>query len=143
MEEHWIWFIAGLAMLIAELFTGTFYMLVIAAALAGGGLTAWLGGGFALQFVVAAVIGFIGAMILRKTRFGLATRGDTASDASVNMDIGNRLTVDSWDTSGKARVMYRGAMWDVTLEHGAHRTPGSFVIKEVRGSTLVVARHAE
>ena len=143
MEEHWIWFIAGLVILIAELFTGTFYMLVIAVALAAGGVTAWLGAGFATQFVVAAVIGFIGALVLRKSRFGLSKPGDPATDASVNMDIGNHLTVDTWDNAGHARVMYRGAMWDVVLEHGAHRTTGSFVIKEVRGSTLVVARRLE
>jgi membrane protein implicated in regulation of membrane protease activity len=143
MEEHWIWFIAGLVILIAELFTGTFYMLVIAVALAAGGISAWLGGSFAVQFVLAAVVGFLGALILRKSRFGLSRREDTAADASVNMDIGNRLTVDTWDHAGHARVMYRGAMWDVVLEHGAHRTAGTFVIKEVRGSTLVVARHLE
>jgi len=143
MEEHWIWFIASLVTLIAELFTGTFYMLVIAVALGAGGITAWLSGSFAMQFLVAAIVGFLGALMLRKSRFGLSTRLDPATDASVNMDIGNRLTVENWDHAGHARVMYRGALWDVVLEQGAHRTPGVFVIKEIRGSTLVVARHLE
>jgi membrane protein implicated in regulation of membrane protease activity len=140
MEEHWIWFIAALAMLIAELFTGTFYMLVIALALAAGGVTAWLGAAFAAQFVVAAVVGFGGAFVLRKSRFGLAKKSHSGSDASMNMDIGNQVEVTAWDANGHARVMYRGAQWDVALEPGAYRTAGAFVIKEVRGSTLIVAR---
>jgi hypothetical protein len=40
---------------------------------------------------------------------------------------------------GKARVMYRGAMWDVELEAGAAAQPGSFIIREVRGNRLIVA----
>jgi hypothetical protein len=35
--------------------------------------------------------------------------------------------------------MYRGALWDVELAPGVTATPGQFVIREVRGSRLIVA----
>ena len=38
-----------------------------------------------------------------------------------------------------ARVPYRGAQWDVELLPGHHARPGSFVIREIRGSRLLVA----
>jgi membrane protein implicated in regulation of membrane protease activity len=143
MEGHWIWWIAALAMLIAELFTGTFYLLVIAVALAAGGLVAYLEAGFAAQFVTAGAVGFVGAMVLRKTRFGKTHSVDTARDANVNIDIGNRVVVNAWDAHGRARVAYRGAQWDVQLDvqlvDGTERQPGEYVITEVRGTTLVVA----
>jgi membrane protein implicated in regulation of membrane protease activity len=138
MEGHWIWWIAALAMLIAELFTGTFYLLVIAIALAAGGLVAYFDASFAAQFVVAAAVGFTGAIILRKTRFGKPQRVDAARDFNVNIDIGNHIRIDAWDDHGRARVTYRGAQWDVQLAEGAEKLPGEHVIKEVRGSTLVV-----
>jgi membrane protein implicated in regulation of membrane protease activity len=148
MEGHWIWWIAALAMLIAELFTGTFYLLVIAVALAAGGLVAYLDASFAAQFVTAGAVGFVGAMVLRKTRFGKTHSVDTARDANVNIDIGNRVVVNGWDGHGRARVAYRGAQWDVQLDASgdaqaaatnAQHQPGEHVIKEVRGTTLVVA----
>jgi membrane protein implicated in regulation of membrane protease activity len=140
METHWLWFIAGLAMLIAELFTGTFYMLVISVAMAAGGVVAWMGGSLAMQYVVAAAVGFIGAFILRKSRFGMSSKTATAQDPSVNPDIGNRLEVDAWDHLGRARVMYRGAQWDVELEAGLPHHKGEYLIKEVRGATLIVGQ---
>jgi membrane protein implicated in regulation of membrane protease activity len=139
MEGHWVWWIAALAMLIAELFTGTFYLLVIAIALAAGGLVGFFDASFAAQFVTAAAVGFAGAIILRKSRFGKPERVDSARDVNVNIDIGNVVRVDAWDEHGRARVAYRGAQWDVLLA-GGERVAGEYVIKEVRGATLVVKK---
>ncbi|HCN90872.1 MAG TPA: NfeD family protein, partial [Oxalobacteraceae bacterium] len=54
--------------------------------------------------------------------------------------------VDEWkpgvDARHTARVMYRGAMWDVELEHGAQARPGLFMIREIQGSRLFVANAA-
>ena len=42
-------------------------------------------------------------------------------------------------TDGRARVMYRGALWDVELGPGTTARPGDFRIVEVQGSRLVVS----
>ena len=65
-------------------------------------------------------------------------KGNPARDHNVNLDIGQRVTVPAWD-NGRARVRYRGALWDVELGQGAHPEAGDFKIVEVQGSRLIVA----
>ena len=62
------WFVIGFGLLVAELLTGTFYLLVIAVAMGMAGLAALLGAPFALQLVIAAAIGLGGSMWLRGTQ---------------------------------------------------------------------------
>ena len=64
------WFVIGFGLLVAELLSGTFYLLVIAVAMGVAGLVALAGAPFALQLVVAAAIGLGGSLWLRSTRFG-------------------------------------------------------------------------
>ena len=136
--SDWIWWmVLAFGLLILELLTGTFYLLVIALALAAGGIASLAGAPFTLQLVVAAAIGFGGALWLRCSRFGrLRTEGDDLQ----NLDVGQVVRVDSWSTGNTARAQYRGALWDVVLAPGETAAPGDFVIRAVQGSRLVVAR---
>ena len=56
----------------------------------------------------------------------------------MNLDIGGRVTVPGWQ-NGRARVMYRGALWDVELGPGAQPEAGEYRIVEVQGNRLIVA----
>lgn len=136
--ETYIWFIVAFGLLVAELLTGTFYLLVIAIALAVAGLAAWMGAPVALQFVVAAVIGLGGSMWLRTTRFGRRLH-ERADDRVQNMDIGQSLRVDAWTPARTARANYRGAVWDVELAPGEQPSSGEFVIREIQANRLIVA----
>ena len=60
MEQDLIWAILGLALVIVELMSGTFYLLVLGVAAFGAALAAWLGQPFPVQAVVAAVIAALG-----------------------------------------------------------------------------------
>jgi len=134
----WIWWmVLAFGLLILELMTGTFYLLVIAVAIAAGGLANLAGAPFTLQLVVAAVIGLAGSLWLRRSRLG---RLASESDALQNLDIGQAVRIDSWGADNTARAHYRGAEWDVLLAPGETPTPGDFVIRSVQGSRLVVAR---
>ncbi|MBS1134256.1 MAG: NfeD-like family protein 1 [Burkholderiaceae bacterium] len=132
------WFVVAFGLLVAELLTGTFYLLVISMALAVAGLAALAGAPFALQLVVAAAIGIGGSIWLRATRFGkrLHERGD---DRIQNMDIGQSLRVDNWTPARTARANYRGAVWDVELAPGEQPASGEFVIREIHANRLIVA----
>lgn len=132
------WFVVAFGLLVAELLTGTFYLLVISIALAAAGLAALAGAPFALQLVVAAAIGIGGSIWLRSTRFGkrLHERGD---DRVQNMDIGQSLRVDNWTPARTARANYRGAVWDVELAPGEQPASGEFVIREINANRLIVA----
>lgn len=137
------WFGLAGALVIIEMFTGTFYLLMIAVGVAAGGVASLAGLGNATQLVVAALVGIIGTFSLRRSRWGKTARRNAGSDPNMNFDIGQTLTVDAWEESGdgvrSARVMYRGALWDVELEKGSSAQPGMFVIREIRGSRLIVA----
>lgn len=145
MADWIVWLVMAGVVVICELFTGTFYLLMIGIGLAAGGLTALAGFGLELQFVFAAVVGIIATYALRRSRYGKPHKIDSARDPNVNLDIGQSLQIKEWNTNegapSTARVMYRGAMWDVELAHGGTAQPGSFIIKEIRSSRLIVANH--
>jgi len=139
MADWMGWLATAGVLVILELFTGTFYLLMIAIGLAVGGLAALGGAGLPAQAIVAGVVGVLATGLLHRSRFGRRQgRHDAARDRNVNLDIGQRVTVPAWD-KGRARVMYRGALWDVELGQGATPQAGDFRIVEVQGSRLVVA----
>ena len=146
MTDWIVWSVLAGVLVILELFTGTFYLLMIAIGFAAGGLAALFGASNPLQTIVAAAIGVVATYALRRSKLGKLTKTNSARDRNVNLDIGETLTVEQWkagvDARHTARVMYRGAMWDVELEHGAHPRPGLFTIREVRGSRLLVTNVA-
>ena len=134
-----LWFVAAFVLLIAELLTGTFYLLMVAIGCAIGGLAATAGAGTPLQFVAAAAVGIAATLVLRRTRWGARhAKVDALANRDVVLDIGEVVQVDAWHDR-TAYVRYRGAQWSATLEPGALETAGDQVIKAVRGSTLVVA----
>ena len=143
MADWSYWLAAAGVTVILELFTGTFYLLMIAIGLAAGSLAALLGLGPATQTLIAAVVGVIATMLLRRSRYGRPqARVQAGRDPNVNLDIGQTIHVPAWQ-DGAARVMYRGALWDVELDTsaapGAAPAPGQYTIREVRGSRLIVA----
>ena len=134
----WInWLVAAGVLVVLELFSGTFYLLMIAIGLGFGALAAIGGMSGAAQTIIAAVVGVAATGLLHRSRFGKPARGNAARDPNVNLDIGQHLRVEQWQ-GGQARVMYRGALWDVELGQGAQPQAGVFKIVEVQGSRLIV-----
>jgi len=138
MADWMNWLVAAGVLVILELFTGTFYLLMIALGLAVGGIVALAGSAFPAQAIGAAAVALAATGWLHRSRFGRPARHDATRDRNVNLDIGQRINVPAWD-HGRARVMYRGALWDVELGQGATPQAGDFRIVEVQGSRLVVA----
>jgi len=139
MHDWTYWLIGAGILIVAELFIGTFYLLMIALGLLAGALAAWLGAGGPLQTLAAACVGVLATLVLRRTRYARPGRFKAANDPSINLDIGQRVTVPAWHAR-RARAMYRGALWDVELRAGAPEEPGEFEIVEVQGNRLIVAR---
>ena len=141
MTSWMVWLALASVVIILELFTGTFYLLMISLGLAAGAVVALLNAPEALQLLVAAVVGAAATAALRRRR---PLRHNPARDPNINLDIGQTVHVPHWHAgTGTARVMYRGAMWDVELAPGAQARPGEFVIREVRGSRLIVSNQPE
>ena len=144
---NWMnWLVPAGVLIILEVFSGTFYLLMVAIGFGAGGLAAWMGASDISQVVAAAVVGIVATYALRKSKFGKARKTDATRDPNVNLDIGQILSIDEWkNKEGEqyvARVMYRGAMWDVELEQHADPRPGLFAIREIQGSRLIVTNNA-
>ncbi|MFD2367840.1 NfeD family protein [Pseudoduganella sp. GCM10020061] len=138
MADWGNWLVAAGVLIALELFTGTFYLLMIAIGMVAAALAALAGLDQPTQITVAAVVGVAATVLLRRSRWGRRTRSDATRDPNVNIDIGQDIVVDAWE-HGRSRVMYRGAMWDVELCPNAQAAAGRFKIVEVQGSRLIVA----
>ena len=135
MDAYLLWAVAGIVLIIVEMLTGTFYLLVlgIAALIAAG--AAWFGLSFWVQAVVTAAVTVAGVMLVNRYR----SRSAQASKRS--LDIGQSVTLESWisEADGLARVNYRNAQWEARVT--GDRVPDGrvFYIHAVEGNTLVVS----
>jgi membrane protein implicated in regulation of membrane protease activity len=137
-----IWWIAVGALLIAELATGTFYLLMVACGCAAAGLARLAGASIEVQWAVAGVVAALAVWLLHRSPYGRSMRVGANRNPDINLDIGETLEVDAWH-DGLARATYRGTQWDVELAEGQIAHAGRFEIVEMRGSRLVVRACAE
>ncbi|WP_431477041.1 NfeD family protein [Massilia eburnea] len=137
MADWMLWAIGAGVLVTLELFSGTFYLLMIAIGMGAGALTSLARVDMPGQMLVAAIVAAIATLLLRRSRFGKSTQPPAQANPDVNLDIGQSVNVPAWQ-DGVARVMYRGAMWDVELAPGEAAAPGVFKIREIRGSRLIV-----
>lgn len=136
MDHSLLWAIGGLVLVIAELLSGTFYLLMLGVAAFGAALAAYLGMQFSSQVIVAAVVSALGCYAVHLYR----ARQNTTQMPSI--DAGMQATFEQWiDQAARlARVRYRGAPWDARVEGIDLPQPGSLVyVVNIDGNTLKVA----
>lgn len=131
------WWIGAGVLVVLELISGTFYLLMIALGCIAAAIAHLAGAAADLQFAVAAVVALAAVLLLRRSRFGRRTRKEASKNPDVNLDIGQTLSVPAWHER-RARVNYRGAAWDVELAAGEPEDAQLYEIAEMRGSCLVV-----
>ena len=132
MATHYGWWILAVVLGITELFVGSFYLLVIAVALALAGLSAWLGATFSIQLLVAAVASALGAGLVRYLRPIAPSQQAPERNPDLNLDIGQTVTVEGWEDNGQTRINYRGTIWQAELLSGYPRRIGTHRIHAAR-----------
>lgn len=137
MGEGLIWAAVGLVLVITELVTGTFYLLMLGIAAFGAALAAGLGFDFRVQSIVAAVVAAAGC-------YGVhAYRARNRARQMAPVDAGMPASFESWvDAPARlARVRYRGASWDARVEGAEPLEPGATVyVLGSDGNTLNVSK---
>ena len=133
----WWWVAAG-ALVAAELYSGTFYMLMLALGCSAGALAAHAGMGYPAQFVSAALVGAGTTAVWHFKRARSPRSAPVESNRDVQMDIGQRVSVPAWDGDGSARVSYRGSAWNIAFRGPGVPAPGEHVIVAVQGNRLIV-----
>jgi len=137
METYLVWLAAGFVLVIAELVTGTFFLLVLGIAAFAGSATAWFGLGFWVEALCAATLAIAGVFWVRQQRRSM-TQPDMAS-----LDVGQTVVFDAWvsEAQGAARVKYRNTQWDAVVEGERDLDRGQVLfIHAVNGNTLKVAK---
>lgn len=135
----WWWIVTG-ALIAAEMTTGTFYLLMLALGAAAAALCAHAGLGFSSQMITAALVGggAVAAWHFRRQRH--PTGVSAGADRNVNLDIGERVHVESWRADGSANIVYRGAQWSARFADDGVPEPGEFVIRGLDGNRLLLGR---
>jgi len=140
MDLWLIWIVAGFVLVIAELVTGTFYLLVIAVGAFAGALVAWLGGNVLVQAAAGSAVAILGAVLVHHWH---AAHNKADAGRANFLDRGQAVVLEGWKDEGSriARVKYRGAWWDARLARAEdHPAPGTTLyIEGQEGNTLVVA----
>jgi membrane protein implicated in regulation of membrane protease activity len=136
MAIYVYWFLLALVLLGLEMATGTFYLLMVSVAMAVGGTVALLGFEVPAQLALAALAGAAGIFVLRRWK-----SSHTGDNSSQNLDIGQAVKILTWHEDGTARVTYRGAEWDAELDAPKAGHEGTFYIKSIRGSVLIITHH--
>lgn len=137
MQDYLIWAVAGFVLVIAELVSGTFYLLVlgIAALVAAG--AAFLGAPFWLQSLVGGGAALLGTYFVHRWK----QDNREASTGSNDLDRGQTVVLESWVDrhGGLARVKYRGSTWDARVEGDAEDGAVLYIHGQENGQLRVSA----
>ena len=136
MDNPTLWLIVAGVLVMAELLTGTFYLLMLSLGATAAALTAYADGTLTWQIVTAAIVGG-GAAVLWHLKKPL---NNDAQDSNVHLDIGETVTVDAWDSQGHTQVKHRGAQWAAVCAANATPELGLHRIRAMQGNRLVLEK---
>ena len=127
------WASAVVVFLIVELATGTLFFLALAVSAALTALAAPLVPDTPGQVYLACALSGVSCLLLALRR----KKRNNAAIADNSLDIGRSVYVPQWK-DGRARVKYRGAMWDAVPKEGVAPVPGRFRIAGFDSTTLIL-----
>jgi membrane protein implicated in regulation of membrane protease activity len=132
MQIYAYWFMLAFVFIAVEIFTGTFYFLMLAIAAMLGGVAAVAGLDVALQYAIVAAAAVAGTLLLRHIKKSQRAVPD------IGPDVGQTVKVLAWHPDGTARVYYRGAEWDAEPESADTPREATFYIKAMQGSRIIL-----
>jgi len=134
MEDYVIWWVAMGLLLIIELATGSFYLLMLAIATIIGAICAHLNLNLFWQLLTAATFGIFALGTCYYLRKNLIRKDKNNFN---NLDIGAVVMIKNWQEDGLAKVKYRGASWIAVSNNNNHNV-GLHKIVAISGNRLVV-----
>ncbi|PQA75988.1 NfeD family protein [Rhodoferax sp. TS-BS-61-7] len=138
MSEPTLWWLVTGAIVVAELLTGTFYLLMLGLGAVAAALAAHLGASLTVQLVLASLVGGGAVVAWHLKRAAGRTEPPAQANPNVNLDIGETVQVSTWNADGTASVHYRGAQWTAMHRAGINPSPGAHRVAEMVGNRLLV-----
>ncbi|MDF0605620.1 NfeD family protein [Neisseriaceae bacterium TC5R-5] len=99
--------------LVAEFYSGTFYLLVVCIAMLIGGLAAWMGLSESSQLLLASIAGVLGVFVVYRYKQRQPSR--VVAQKQDDADLGKTVQILQIPEHGRARIHYRGTTWDAVL----------------------------
>lgn len=134
------WFIIATVIFIAEIFLGTFYLLVVSASFISAGLAQWLfDTSLVVNLAIAAIFSAVSILLIWHWQKRLMIRKTTVPD---DLDLGQMVTLEQPVTEGIWLVRYRGTLWQAKIE--TVMQPGQFAyIVGKEGNLLILDIHQQ
>jgi len=140
-DLYLIWLIVGFVLVLAEMLTGTFYLLVLGIAAFAGAAAGFSGGEFWMQTGVASALAIAGMVWVYTRQLSLNTATMKA------IDNGQPVIFESWlnRAAGHARVRYRDASWEAIVDgvdggSGEAAAGDMLYIIAIEGNSLRISR---
>jgi membrane protein implicated in regulation of membrane protease activity len=137
MEPYLVWVLVGFGLVIIELLTGTFYLLMLGIAAFGGAAVAWLGQAFPAQAIAAGLVAAVGTYGVHLYHV------KSVKQKMKPLDHAQPVTFEEWVNRDAqlARVRYRGASWEAHVKGDAAIDPGGMLyVLTADGNTLTVTK---
>jgi membrane protein implicated in regulation of membrane protease activity len=131
------WLIIAAILAGAEMFSGTFYLLVLALGAGAGALAAHFNQTLEIQIGAAAVVAVLGYIVLRQVRPPKPPR-DAAANPDLNIDIGTTVRLADVLADGTVRVTFRGTTWNARIDGAAPDANKTYQIARIEGATLIL-----
>ncbi|TDR32397.1 NfeD family protein [Hydromonas duriensis] len=130
------WLVIATVLLVIEITTGTFYLLMLAIA----AVCAWFGYLLGASFLSQSLIFLVASAILVSLVYRYRTQKlrQAVPNLADQLDTGEIVMVNKWH-NGVGDTQYRGAHWQVVLETPIeHPTTGQYRIVRLDGTRLLV-----
>lgn len=134
LAEHVWWIVAGV-LIVLEMLTGTFYLLVLGVVAALTGIAAWMGATFLTQLFLAIGLLVLGLWVLKW--YKAKTHGKSPIRNN-DLEKGNWVDVIEWHENGHASVRYRETKWQAVLANVDDAQLERMCIHKIQGNTLVI-----
>jgi membrane protein implicated in regulation of membrane protease activity len=146
VEYSWVWWlIAAAALVVGELFTGTFVLLMLAAGAFVAAIVGVAGGGIIAELLTFAIVSTLALGLARKPMKDFFFRKSHKVEFGLEAIVGaSAIVVDRVDAeSGQVRI--GGELWRARpATAGDVLEPGERVrVIEVRGATALVGKDQE
>ncbi|MEO8005044.1 MAG: NfeD family protein [Betaproteobacteria bacterium] len=138
MQPAIVWLLAGLLLVVVELMTGTFYLLILGVAAGIGSAIAYVGQPYWMQAFIAALAAVVGGVLVNRYH----RRVNASSPKTGADDVGQTVTIENWVSEPQriARVRYRGTVWDADVLGSELIAPGALLyVIGTEGSRLKVS----
>lgn len=132
-----VWFVAAVAVLIIELLTGTVYLLVVSAALAGSGIAYGLTGSTPAAVLTAALLSALGIWFVHAKTAVRKVETDSYQD----LDAGQYVEILRHVGGNRYEVFYRGTHWQAQNTGQEELEPGTRALIVRKEGNLLIITH--